>query len=145
MSTRSHMEKATPYGKIPRTFEALMAMHPLRPIHDGVELDNATDVIDTLAGHKLNRDQEDYLDALSTLVEAYEEEYHPVRLTGVSGLKALNIVAELHGMSGADLASLLGVHRSMGCKLLSGEREMTAAHIKALSTHFKVSADLFLK
>jgi antitoxin component HigA of HigAB toxin-antitoxin module len=39
---------------------------------------------------------------------------------------------------------LLGVHRSMGSKLLKGERALTARHLKMLSDRFKVSADLFL-
>lgn len=145
MSTRSHPRKIDLSPRIPRTFAAMMELHPLRPIHDEVDLENATEILDMLAGHRLNRDQEDYLDALSTLVDAYEQEHHPVGLAPMSGTKALKVLVELHGLSGTGLAGLLGVHRSMGCKLLSGERELTAEHIKKLSACFKVSADLFLK
>jgi antitoxin component HigA of HigAB toxin-antitoxin module len=62
----------------------------------------------------------------------------------VCGLDALQVLLDEHGMSAADLARLLGVHRSMGSKLLKGERALTARYLHILSERFKVSADLFL-
>src|SRR5207245_7965262 len=110
------------YEDVPKTYDQLLAMHPLRPIHNDVELEQATEMIDILAGHDLNTDQADYLDVLSTLVEAYESTYYPVGAPAVCGLDALRALLADHGMSAADLARLLGVHRSMGAKLLKGER-----------------------
>src|SRR5882724_9159288 len=66
------------YEAIPKTYNRLLAMHPLRPIHNDVELEHATEIIDILAGHELNADQADYLDVLSTLVEAYENTHYPL-------------------------------------------------------------------
>ena len=129
---------------IPKTYEQLLAMHPLRPIHNDVELDHATKMIDILAGYDLNTDQTDYLDVLSTLIETYERTHYPLDDPGSCGLDALRALLEDHGMGAADLARLLGVHRSMGSKLLKGERALTARHLKMLSDRFKVSADLFL-
>ena len=40
---------------IPKTYVGLMSMHLLRPIHDQVDAENAAEMIDLLAGHKLNR------------------------------------------------------------------------------------------
>jgi len=45
------------YEDVPKTYDQLLAMHPLRPIHNDVELDHATTMIDILAGHDLNADQ----------------------------------------------------------------------------------------
>jgi len=132
------------YEDIPKTYEQLLAMHPLRPIHNDVELDHATKMIDILAGYDLNTDQTDYLDVLSTLIETYERTHYPLDDPGSCGLDALRALLEDHGMGAADLARLLGVHRSMGSKLLKGERALTARHLKMLSDRFKVSADLFL-
>jgi len=132
------------YEDIPKTYEQLLAMHPLRPIHNDVELDHATKMIDILAGYDLNTDQTDYLDVLSTLIETYESTHYPLDDPGSCGLDALRALLEDHGMGAADLARLLGVHRSMGSKLLKGERALTARHLKMLSDRFKVSADLFL-
>jgi HTH-type transcriptional regulator / antitoxin HigA len=132
------------YEDIPKTYDQLLAMHPLRPIHNDVELDHATTMIDILAGHDLNADQADYLDVLSTLVEVYENTHYPLDDPAIRGLHALQALLDDHGMSATDLARLLGVHRSMGSKLLKGERALTTRHLKMLSDRFKVSADLFL-
>ena len=129
---------------VPKTYDQLLAMHPLRPIHNDVELDHATEMIDILAGRDLNVDQADYLDVLSTLVEAYENTHYPLDDPAICGLNALQALLDDHGMSATDLARLLGVHRSMGSKLLKGERALTARHLQMLSDRFKVSADLFL-
>ena len=132
------------YEDIPKTYARLLAMHPLRPIHNDVELDHATEMIDLLAGHDLNADQADYLDVLSTLIEAYENTNYPLDDPAICGLDVLRALLDDHGMSATDLARLLGVHRSMGSKLLKGERALTARHLQRLSEQFKVSADLFL-
>lgn len=130
---------------IPKTYNQLLARHPLRPIQTDVELAHATEILDMLAGHELNRDQEDYLDVLSTLVEAYEHAHHPLDDPALSGLDVLRALVAEHGMTAADLARLLGVHRSLGSKLLKGERALTTQHLKILSARFKVSADVFLE
>jgi len=132
------------YEDVPKTYDQLLAMHPLRPIHNDVELDHATEMIDILAGRDLNVDQADYLDVLSTLVEAYENTHYPLDDPAICGLDALRALLDEHGMGAADLARLLGVHRSMGSKLLKGERALTTRHLKMLSERFKVSVDLFL-
>jgi len=107
------------YEDVPKTYDQLLAMHPLRPIHNDVELDHATEMIDILAGRDLNVDQADYLDVLSTLVEAYENTHYPLDDPAICGLDALRALLDEHGMGAADLARLLGVHRSMGSKLLT--------------------------
>jgi len=132
-----------PAGKLPTTWSRLTAMHPLRPIHDAVDLDNATEIIDRMAGHKLNGDQSDYLDSLSTLVEAYEAEHDPVTVN-LRGIKALAALLDEHDMNASDLARLLGIHRSAGSKILKGERALTANHIGKLVEHFKIHAGLFV-
>ena len=132
------------YEDVPKNYNQLLALHPLRPIHNALELNHATEMIDILAGHNLNTDQADYLDVLSTLVEAYENTHAPLDNPAICGLDALRALLDDHGMSATDLARLLGVHRSMGSKLLKGERALTARHLKMLSDRFKVSADLFL-
>jgi HTH-type transcriptional regulator / antitoxin HigA len=81
---------------------------------------------------------------LSTLVESYENTPYLLDDPAIRGLDALRALLDDHGMSAADLARLLGVHRSMGSKLLKGERALTSQHLKILSDRFKVTADLFL-
>ena len=48
------------------------------------------------------------------------------------------------GMSASDLARLLGVHPTMGSKILAGDRRLTWDRAKTLAAHFKVEPALFM-
>ncbi len=130
-------------GHLPKTYRALVAMLPPRPIHDDVDLTNAAEVIDGMAGFPLNADQEDYLEAISTFVEAYEAARFPIDDSRVSPLDALKALLAEHRMSASDLGRLLG-NRTLGTPILSGRRALSKAHIKKLAEHFKVDAGLLL-
>ena len=47
-------------------------------------------------------------------------------------------------MNASDLARLLGIHPSMGSKILKGERSLTVEHVKKLTARFKVRPELFI-
>ncbi|MBM4017929.1 MAG: helix-turn-helix domain-containing protein [Planctomycetes bacterium] len=47
-------------------------------------------------------------------------------------------------MNASDLTSLLGVHASMGSKILKGERSLTVEHLRKLAERFKVSPEVFM-
>ncbi len=130
-------------AKLPTRYADLIALHVPRPIHDRAAYDNTVEVIDALAGHKLNADQEDYLELLSQLVEAYEADQFvpPPKLTGPEALKFL---LKENQLTGDDLAALLGVDRSTAYKLLKGTRQLTLEHVRRLSARFNVGAELFL-
>jgi HTH-type transcriptional regulator/antitoxin HigA len=132
------------FAHLPMTFEGLIKLHPPRPIHDGVGYRNTVEFVDALAGHKLNRDQEDYLLLLSTLIERYEADTLPKRRRP-TGLEMLKYVLEESGLGGDDLAEIIGVDRSVAYRLLKGERGLTTSHIKALCARFGISADLFIE
>jgi HTH-type transcriptional regulator/antitoxin HigA len=127
-------QTATPFAKIPKTYAGLMAMHLLRPIHDQVDAENAAEVIDLLAGHKLNAEQMDYLDLLSDLYERWESAQFPVAVA--RGAELLRLVLAERGENGAALAKLLGVDSSLAYRLLRGERQLTAVQIRKLAHHY---------
>jgi HTH-type transcriptional regulator/antitoxin HigA len=104
---------------------------------------NVVEIIDALAGQKLNADQEDYLLLLSGLVEQHEADTLPKR-RAVSGLAMLRYVLGENDLTGDDLAGIIGVDRSVAYRILKGERGLTTAHIKALRNRFGVSADVFV-
>ena len=131
------------FRRLPKTYGALVAMLPPRPIHDDVDLANAVEMIDRQAGFDLNVDQEDYLDALSTFVEAYEARRHPIDESRIGPLDALKALLAEHDMTASDLGRLLG-NRTLGAAVLSGRRSLSKAHIKKLAEHFKVEPGLFL-
>jgi HTH-type transcriptional regulator/antitoxin HigA len=138
-TTRSKIE----FAGLPKDYAGLCRRLTPRPIHDQVELENVTETTDAMAGHRLTADQEDYFDLLCRLIEDYEKE-QGLPAPEVSGLDALRHLLEAHDMSAADLARLLGVHRTLGGMILRGERQLTLAHVRTLAKHFRVSSDLFL-
>lgn len=130
------------FAGLPKDYAGLCRMLPPRPIHDKTEFENVTEITDAMAGHKLSPDQDDYFDLLCRLIEDYEKE----RLDApkATGLAALQHLLDAHDLSAADLARLLGVHRTLGGMILRGDRQLTLAHVRTLAKHFSVSADLFL-
>ncbi len=129
--------------RLPGTYKALVRLLPPRPIHDDADLASATEMIDRLAGFDLNGDQEDYLDALSTFVEAYEAGRFPIDDSRITPLDALKALLAEHDMNSSDLGRLLG-NRTLGAAILSGRRELSKAHIRTLAEHFRVEPGLFL-
>ncbi|MFA6288615.1 MAG: helix-turn-helix domain-containing protein [Opitutaceae bacterium] len=130
-------------AELPVRYAELVALHMPRPIHDRVAYDNTVEVVDALAGHKLNADQEDYLELLSQLVETYEAD-HLKSYPKVKGLGALQFLVAENQLTGDDLAKLLGVDRSTAYKILKGARNVTTEHIRILCARFSVSAELFI-
>lgn len=138
--TRRHLTM----GDIPTDWTGLLGLYPLRPVHDEVDRENVTEIIDAMAGHDLTDDQEDYLDSISTLLEAFESAHHAVKTRKFGGVEVLRSLLEDHGMSAADLGRLLGVHRSHAAKILRGERSLTVGHLRVLAEQFRVRPDLFV-
>ena len=132
------------FARLPKHYAGLCQLLTPRPIRDQVDYANVTEITDRMAGHKLTADQEDYFDLLCRLVEDYEREHAPLDSSNVTGLEALQHLLEAHDTSAADLARLLGVHRTLGAMILRSERQLTLAHVRTLAKHFSVSADLFL-
>ena len=130
------------FKDLPDTYEALCRLYLPRPIHSKTTCAEATQYIEALAGYELNKDQEDYLEALATFVHEYEQ-----RLIGephVEPLEILKHLLEENGLAPKDLAQLLGVDNSLASRILKGLRRITPEHAKKLGDHFKVRPGLFL-
>jgi HTH-type transcriptional regulator/antitoxin HigA len=132
------------FQRLPKTYEGLCRLMLPRPIHDRVGLENATEIIDLLAGHDLNPEQEDYLDLLSDLVADYEDAHDPVKTKPHSPAERLRVLLESSGMNGSALSQLLDADRTLGNKILRGERQLTVEHLRKLTSHFRVGADYFI-
>ncbi len=142
--TQQQNRRFANHADIPKTYRELCEVYLPRPIHNDVEDEEATAMMLGLAVFsRLNAEQRDYLDVLTELVDEYDKG-KKIRRPKVTGLDALRHLLEANDMSAADLARLLGVHRTLGAMILRGERQLTLAHVRALARRFKVSADLFL-
>ena len=104
------------FATVPKTSQGLCRAYLPRPIHDKIELESATEIVDFLAGHDLNADQEDYLDLLSDLVAEYDEEHAPLKVRRVSGVSALSYLLEENGLNASDLSRILEADRTLLAK-----------------------------
>ena len=131
------------FTNLPTTYAELLAWFPPRRLHDDAAYERTMEIIDRMAVMTLNDDQEEYLELLSDMVTKYSDETCPPDSPS-SGVDILKYLLEEHGLNGAGLAKILSVSRAVAYRILNGQRRLTADHIRALSKHFGVSADLFL-
>jgi HTH-type transcriptional regulator/antitoxin HigA len=140
------MSAKTKGGKtagLPKTYRELCGLLMPRRIHDDTELEAAQEIIDVLAVLPTRTpDQDDYLETLAELVEAYEEQ--SVKFTQRPGLETLKFLLAENDLTASDLSRLLGTDISLGYRILDGERNLTTKHIKKLSHHFHVGPQVFL-
>ncbi len=137
--------KPSKRNPLPRGFDGLVRLMPPQAILDDVQYRNTVEMIDRLmAGGRLTRGQALYLETLVQLVQVYEDHHHAIDTEDLRGIDALKHLLDEHGMTASDLARLLGVHVSMGSKILHGDRSLTVDHLRKLSEHFRVRPELFM-
>jgi HTH-type transcriptional regulator/antitoxin HigA len=135
--------KGTKTPKPPKTYRELCELLMPRKIHDDAELEAAQEIMDVLAVLPTRTpDQNDYLETLAELVEAYEE--HTVKFSKRSGLETLRFLLTENNLTASDLSRLLGTDISLGYRILDGQRNLTTKHIKKLAQHFHVGPEIFL-
>jgi len=117
------------FAKLPKTYEALCRLHLPRTLHDEIELETVSGIIDFLAGHPLNTDQADYLETLAELSEAYETARYE-DLPAVPPHQFLAAHLENIGMTATEWGKLIGIDRSTASRLLRGERKFNTGHVR---------------
>jgi len=143
MSQRISLARLPPKS-IPETYEELVRLYIPRPIHDEQAYEAAVEIMDWLAGFPLNKDQGDYLDAVSTFAGVYEAATEPPPKIKVTGLSLLRYLLEENNLAVKDLGRLLKVDASVASRILSGQRKLTPKDLRVLAERFGVSADVFL-
>src|SRR5438270_4359309 len=117
MSGKSATTIRSDYGKTEDRYLQLVRQFPLRPLRTGADLNAAVVVIDFLLDcPSLTAPERDYLDVLSDLVEAYEDESIPMRPVGDAEL--LRFLIEQKGVTQAKLASEAGIAESTVSEVL---------------------------
>ncbi len=130
---------------MPSRFVDLVALLPPHVIRSENDYDRVIAFMDKLlARPKLSRGQSDFFETWTVLIGAYEDVHHAIDTSDISGLDALKYLLEQNNMTASDLGNLLG-NRSLGSKILRGERELSKSHIRLLADRFKVDAGLFLR
>jgi len=134
----------TKKGRIPTEWKEMVSdLYLLKPIRTKGDYNRAVLIVDMLAGRTdLNKDQADYLESLSTLIEAYENKHENID-TGQDPIEILKFLLEANDLNGSELGRILG-HRTLGSKILNGQRKLSKRHIKILAERFSVEPGLFL-
>jgi HTH-type transcriptional regulator/antitoxin HigA len=136
------MATTTKAGRKKDVYLELVRRVPLRPIRSDKELARAVAMVDALLDREdLGRDEQDYLDVLSDLVERYESEEHPI--APVSDADLLRHLMEAKGVSQTEVAQGTDIAASTISEVLAGKRTLSRTHIGKLSRYFHVGPGVF--
>jgi HTH-type transcriptional regulator / antitoxin HigA len=132
------------YGKTEDRYLDLVRQFPLRPLSTDADLDGAVAVIDGLIDRPtLTAAEQDYLDVLSDLVEAFEDEAKP--MPPVSDANLLRFLIEQKGVTQARAATGAGIAESTISEVLAGKRKLNRAQIAKLAKYFHIEPAAFLR
>jgi HTH-type transcriptional regulator / antitoxin HigA len=127
---------------LPDSYFKLVKRFPLTHIRDDGHLAEAQEVIDRLLEEDLDDGGRAYLDVLTDLVEAYEEEHVPI--PDASEADVLRELMRANGLSQPKLARAVGMAQSTISAVLGGTRSLTKGQVVKLARFFHVSPAAFL-
>lgn len=131
------------YGKTEDRYFELVRQFPLRPLRTDADLDAAVAVVDMLIDQpSLTVPEQDYLDVLSDLVEAYESETIAMRSVGDAEL--VRFLIEQSQVSQSAVAAGAGIAESTISEVLAGKRKLNRTQIGKLARYFHVEPGVFL-
>jgi HTH-type transcriptional regulator/antitoxin HigA len=126
----------------PDTYFKLVQQFPLAHLRDEKHADAGQEIIDNLLQRDLDPGEQAYLDVLTDLVEAYEEEH--VLIPDASEAEVLRGLMTANGLSQPALAKKIGIAQSTISAVLSGSRSLTKKQVVTLAKFFNVGAGAFL-
>jgi HTH-type transcriptional regulator / antitoxin HigA len=119
----------------------LVTAFPLASIKSDEQLHEAHNVMDHLLAHgELKGGEEMYLDALSDLVAAYEDEHYSIG--PASDAEMLRHLMEANGVTQAQLSSDTAVPKSTISEILAGKKHLSRQVIRKFANYFRVDASL---
>jgi HTH-type transcriptional regulator/antitoxin HigA len=121
---------------------ALLRRFPLRPLRSEVELDEATEVLNSLLDRDLDAWEKDYLEILGDLIEKYESANIPEG--AVSDADMLQHLIDAKGVTQAQVATATDIAESTVSAIVRGKRQLARKHLEALARYFRVSPAVFL-
>lgn len=140
--TRAYATAAHRISKC-RDYDSLVRCYPPRVIRSTAGLAKVHEVIEALmAVEKLNGEQLEYLELLSTLAENYEGRRFPTPRQGAGALLAH--LLETRSVSQSDVSRSTGVAASTICDVIAGRRALSRRNIVRLANYFGVDPAIFL-
>lgn len=114
----------------------------VKPIHNDEDLAVALDEINRLIGAAPGTEDEDRLDLLATLVEAYESRAYPIDLP--DPIDAILFMMEQKGLTRHDLEPAIG-GRGRVAEILNRRRALTLPMIRQLSKLLELPGDVLIQ
>ena len=115
---------------------------PLLAIRNGREYDSAVarlnELVDRVGDHPRDPRYR-FIETLSLLIEAYDEEHHEI--PDASGVALLKFLMEQHGLSQGDLPEVGS--QGVVSEIIHGKRALNVRQIGALSRRFNLPAGAF--
>ena len=128
-------------GKSRDSYLALVRDFPLASIKSDEHLQEAGRVMDALlARGELEEGELTYLDALSDLVETYEDQYHAIE--PASDADMLRHLMEVRGLSQIQLSRDTGLPKSTISEVLAGKKPFSRQMIRKLADYFQVAVSV---
>ncbi len=128
-------------GKVRDSYLDLILAFPLASIRDDAHLSEAQRVMDRLlAKQGLEEGEELYLDALSDLVAAYEDEHYPIQAPTDADM--LRHLIEARGITQAQLSRDTGIPKSTISEVLAGKKPFSRQLIRKLAAYFRVDTSV---
>ena len=129
--------------QMPDTYFVLVKQFPLTPIRDDAHFDEAEAFIHFLLRRRLDAGEQQYLDALTLLVSAYDDDHYPLPEAPVPDI--LRELMRANGYTQTKLARATGIAQSTISAVLSGERALSKDHMVKLGKLFGLPPGVFLK
>ena len=126
-----------------RYFELILEF-PLRPIGSDEENDRAAEVCDALTDRldKLTKDERDYLDVLTLLIQQYESKWDEAPM---SPAELIRYVMEQNDLTQQDLLPQFGGAKSRVSDFLNGKRQLSKEQALALSERFCIKLEALIR
>jgi HTH-type transcriptional regulator / antitoxin HigA len=114
----------------------------IKPIKTEKDYDAALKEIEKLLDSEPGTEQGDRLQIVSTLVEAYEDEYYDI--PAPDPIEAINYFMESRGLTRADLEPYIG-SRARVSEILNRKRPLTLSMIQRLHVGLGIPAEMLVR
>jgi len=131
--------------KIKDDYFELVKAFPLKSIRTDEQCDEAVWALGRLLGRvdPLSQGENDYADALTSLIHDYECRNPTPRIPDLFGIDLVRGLLEDNQLSQKQFGQILGVSESAASMILAGKRDLTKSHIAKLSKRFELPPSAF--
>ena len=117
-------------------------MTEIKPIRSEADYEEALSEVERLWGAPSGTLDGDRLDVLATLIDAYEDEHHPI--DPPDPIEAIKFRMEQQGLTRKDLEALIGT-RTRVAEILNRRRGLSITMIRRLHEKLGISAEVLIR